>query len=132
MRLTKTAPAVVRSGGRILYTMRLRNLGEAAALKVRVCDQLPAGVSLVAGGGLRRSGRSVCATVGTLKVLQARAFHLTVRVTGARTGRLTNHATVTSRNARTRRARATTRRPRPTAAAAAGHRVAVAPRRTRR
>ena len=54
----------------------------------------------MAGSGLHRSGRLVCATAGTLKVLQARTLHLTVRVTAVRTGRLTNHATVTSRNAR--------------------------------
>ena len=108
LRLIKAAPATTRPGGRIRYTMRVRNLGEAAALNVRVCDRLPAGVSLLPGSGFHRSGRSVCASVGTVKVLRARTFHLTVRVTAARAGRLTNRATATSPNAPTRRARATT------------------------
>jgi large repetitive protein len=109
LRLIKAAPASARTGGRIRYTMRVRNLGEAAALNVRVCDRLPAGVSLVAGSGFHRSGRSVCAAVGTIKVLRGRTLHLSVRVTAARSGRLINRATATSRNAPTRRARATTR-----------------------
>ena len=107
--LTKAAPATARTGGRITYTMRVRNLGEAAALNVRVCDRLPAGVSLIAGRGFRRNGNSACTTIPRLNDLRARTLHLTVRVTAARTGTLTNHATATSRNAPTRRARATTR-----------------------
>jgi uncharacterized repeat protein (TIGR01451 family) len=109
LRLIKAGPATAGTGGRIRYTLRVRNLGEAAALKVRVCDRLPAGVSLVAGSDFHRSGRSVCAAVGTVKVLRGRTLHLSVRVTAAASGRLINRATATSRNAPTRRARATTR-----------------------
>ena len=102
------SPASASLGGTITYTMRVSNVGEALAMKVRVCDTPPSGLTVISAPGFKRSGSSVCTTISKLAIGKSRTLHVTARVTTTSTGRLINHATVKSRNAPTRRTRATT------------------------
>ena len=109
LKLTKTGSPVSASlGGTITYTMRVSNVGEALAMKVRVCDTPPSGLTVTSAPGFKRSGNSFCTTISKLGIGRRKTLHVTARVTTTSTGRLINHATVKSRNAPTRRARATT------------------------
>ena len=109
LKLTKTGSPVSASlGGTITYTMRVSNVGEALAMKVRVCDTPPAGLTVTSAPGFKRSGNSFCTTISKLAIGRRKTLHVTARVTTTSTGRFINHATVNSRNAPTRRARATT------------------------
>ncbi len=96
-------------GGKVFYALRVANIGEASALRVRVCDTPPAGVTIVSAPGFHRSGRSVCTTISSLAVLAAKVFRLTARVTSGPPGNRTNHATVTASDAPAAHASATTR-----------------------
>jgi uncharacterized repeat protein (TIGR01451 family)/fimbrial isopeptide formation D2 family protein len=101
-------PASASLGGTISYALRVSNVGEALAMKVRVCDTPPSGLTVTSAPGFKRSGRSVCATISRLAIGKSKTLHVTARVTTTSPGRLINHATVNSRNAPTRRTRATT------------------------
>ena len=96
-------------GGKVFYTLRVANVGEASALGVRVCDTPAAGVTIVSAPGFHRSGRSVCTTLSKLGVLAAKVFRLTARLASGSPGNRTNHATVTASNAPAAHASATTR-----------------------
>jgi uncharacterized repeat protein (TIGR01451 family) len=102
-------PRSVPVGGKVFYTLRVANIGEASALGVRVCDTPPAGVTIVSAPGFHHSGRSVCTTLPNLAVLAAKVFRLTARVASGPSGNRTNHATVTASDAPTAHASATTR-----------------------
>jgi large repetitive protein len=109
LKLRKTgSPASATLGGTITYTMRVSNVGEALAMKVRVCDTPPAGLTVTSAPGFKRSGSSVCATIAKLAIGKSKTLRVTARVTTRRAARLVNHATVNSRNAPSRRTRATT------------------------
>ena len=109
LKLTKTGSPVSASlGGTITYTMRVSNVGEALAMKVRVCDTPPAGLTVTSAPGFKRSGNSFCTTIAKLAIGRRKTLHVTARVTTTSTGRFINHATVNSRNAPTRRARSIT------------------------
>lgn len=108
------SPRTVPLGGNVRYALRVDNIGEASALRVRVCDSPPAGVTIVSAPGFHRTGRSVCTTLSRLGVLAAKVFHLTAHVASGPTGLRTNHATVTASNAPVAHASAATRvTPRP-------------------
>jgi uncharacterized repeat protein (TIGR01451 family) len=101
-------PHVVQAGQTISYTLRVSDIGDAAALHVRVCDTPPPGVTVTSALGFHRSGRSVCRTIAMLNTQTHRTFHLTARVNSAKRGKATNHATATATNARPARSRAAT------------------------
>jgi large repetitive protein len=96
----------VAAGSTTTFTLRIANVAENSALNVRVCDSLPRGLSLAAATGFRVRGRTLCASIGTLKVLRSKTLRYTVRVSSSARGRLRNTASATARNARTVRARA--------------------------
>jgi uncharacterized repeat protein (TIGR01451 family) len=102
-------PRTVPVGGDVLYTLRVANTGEASALRVRVCDSPPAGVTIAATPGFHRSGHSVCTTLSNLGVLATKVFRLPATVTSGSPGNRTNHATVTASNAPAAHANVTTR-----------------------
>ena len=107
--LHKTSfPKVVRSGHTISYTLRVSNVGEAAALHVRVCDSPPSGVTVTSAPRFHRSGKSICTTISRLNVAAHKVFHLRARANSSTRGKVTNHATATARNAKSVRSRAPT------------------------
>jgi large repetitive protein len=109
LKLTKTgSPASVSLGGTITYALRVKNVGEALAMKVRVCDTPPSGLTVTSAPGFKRSGKSFCTTISRLAIGKQKTLHLRAKVTTTSTGRVINHATVNSRNAPTRRTRAAT------------------------
>ncbi len=101
-------PGSVSVGGTVAFTLRLTNIGNASALKVRVCDTPPAGLQIVSAPGFRHSGSAVCITISKLGQGVTKSFRLTARATGAG-GALTNRATARSRNTPSVRARAVVR-----------------------
>jgi uncharacterized repeat protein (TIGR01451 family) len=63
LKLTKKgSPASASLGGTITYALRVSNVGEALATKVRVCDTPAPGLTVTSAPGFKRSGNSVCAT----------------------------------------------------------------------
>jgi uncharacterized repeat protein (TIGR01451 family)/CSLREA domain-containing protein len=87
-------PRTVRVGGRIVYTLTVRNSGPEAATKTKVSLQLSSGVRLLAVRGHSgcKRGRVVTCSVG--KITQGGVLTLRVTVTPLRTGRLGASATV--------------------------------------
>jgi uncharacterized repeat protein (TIGR01451 family) len=109
VKLTKKgSPASASLGGTITYALRVSNIGEAQAMRVRVCDTPPSGLTVTSAPGFKRSGKSVCTTISKLAIGKSKTLHVTARVTTRGPGRLIHHASVNSRNAPTSRRRATT------------------------
>jgi uncharacterized repeat protein (TIGR01451 family) len=102
------SPKTVPLGGTITYTLRLSNTGEASALKVRVCDQPPAGLTVTSAPGFTRTSRGLCRTISKLRVGATKKFHITARVTSAPGGHTVNRATLNASNAPPRRVRTST------------------------
>ena len=99
-------PSVVIRGATVTFTLRVKNLTEVSALKVRVCDTLPRGLAVDSAPGFKVSGRTVCKSVGTLRVLGTKTLRFTARVGPGAASRVTNTATATANNASGARARA--------------------------
>ena len=59
----------------IRYTLVVTNVGKATAHGVKVCDNLPDGLTVTSTGGGKLSGAQVCWTVGVLAQGQAQAVH---------------------------------------------------------
>ncbi|WP_217925084.1 DUF11 domain-containing protein [Miltoncostaea oceani] len=100
--LVKTADRrVVRAGGTVRWTLRLRSTGTGAARAVQLCDTLPRGMSLVRAPGAKLRGGKVCWSLGTLAPGASRVRVLTSRVDrNIGTARLmTNRAAATASNA---------------------------------
>jgi uncharacterized repeat protein (TIGR01451 family) len=113
--MDKTAArARVRAGGRVRYTIRLRDRGRGLARRVLVCDRLPRAMTLVSAPGARfRNGR-VCWRISRLRPLASRRFTLTARAGRRASGRTTNVARADAPSARPVTARAQVMiRPRP-------------------
>ena len=93
--LRKTAAARVPLGGRIRYSITVRNGGRAAATGVVVRDPLPANTFLAStpAGAELRAG-SVIWRLGRLAPGRTRTLRLTLRVPTDRTGRVCNAARV--------------------------------------
>ena len=105
--LTKRAnPSVVVQGGTATFTLRVKNITEVSALKVRVCDTLPRGLSVAEARGFKVRGRTLCAGVGKLSTLGSKTLRFTARVGAGVPSRITNTATVTASNASAAHARA--------------------------
>lgn len=100
--VSKTADKrIVTAGGRVTYTIRVRNSGSGTARAVRVCDRLPAGmVALHAKpGGKVAKGRH-CWTAKRIAAGQRKRYRLAVRVLPGASGRKVNTATVTGSGVR--------------------------------
>ncbi|MDX6600439.1 MAG: hypothetical protein QOE87_4326 [Gaiellales bacterium] len=101
-------PASVRAGGNVRYTLVVKNIGKATAHDVRVCDTLPAGVTVTSTGGGKLSNGVVCWTVGTLAKTKRKQFALTVKVDLTTHARIKNTAVVTASDAPSARAASST------------------------
>lgn len=108
--LTKRAnPSVVVQGATVTFTLHVKNITEVSALKVRVCDTLPHGLSLAAARGFKVQGRTLCAGIGKLDAIASKTLRFTARVGTGAPSRITNTATVTGANVKAVHARAAIR-----------------------
>jgi uncharacterized repeat protein (TIGR01451 family) len=99
---------VVRPGGRVLFTMTATARGSGIARNVRVCDRLPAGMTVIRAGRARKSGPLWCWTIAALPAGQSRNMRLLVAVSASVAGRrMTNRAVLSfaAQPPRTARAR---------------------------
>lgn len=93
----------VRPGEVITYRITVRNSSNVDLRKVKVCDRLPAGVTLVStsprskGSATRR-----CWTLNRLRAGAKKSFKVVVRVNRATRGRVVNRADARARNSRNR------------------------------
>jgi uncharacterized repeat protein (TIGR01451 family) len=100
----------VRPGQALSFTIRVRSLGPAPALAVKVCDRLGSGMTFISVHGATFRHRIPCWTVASLAKGKQRRFVVKVRTPmadGPR--RLTNSATATADGVRKRTAHATVR-----------------------
>jgi uncharacterized repeat protein (TIGR01451 family) len=96
LQLTKTASVrTVDAGGRLHYTMLVRNPTPGTVRDVRVCDALPAGLGLVSAS-VRTHMRegSLCWKIVSLAPHAHEAFTLTTDALRGATGEITNTATI--------------------------------------
>jgi uncharacterized repeat protein (TIGR01451 family) len=92
------SPSVVLRGSTVTFTLRVTNITEVSALKVRVCDTLPHGLTVVSAPGFKANGRTVCARIGELKAVASKTFRLKVRVGPGASSRIKNTGTATASN----------------------------------
>ena len=89
-----------RPGETLDYTIRLKNAGKGVAKKVRVCDALPSGSTLVdAPGAATKSSQKACWRLKKLGVGKSAKFNVTARINSGFTGELVNKATARGANA---------------------------------
>jgi uncharacterized repeat protein (TIGR01451 family) len=107
--LTKLGkPGSVRAGDLVSYTLVVKNTGRATAHNVRVCDTLPAGVTVTSAGSGKLSGGVVCWTVGILARGRRKQLALIVKVDVTQRSRITNTAVATASDAPSARAASST------------------------
>ena len=106
--LRKTASrSRAASGTTITFRITVRNRGTATALRVRVCDRLPSGLTFVSARGARLNGRQACWTIARLGARASRTLTLRARTdVVSRARRITNMATADGANTASTRARA--------------------------
>jgi uncharacterized repeat protein (TIGR01451 family) len=96
--LTKSAPAKVRTGQRLTYTIVVKDLGPDAATGVTVTDLLPSGVTLVSAtlreGSCNQSGGTVTCDLGSLAT--GKKATVKILVTSTSVGTITNTAAVSA------------------------------------
>jgi uncharacterized repeat protein (TIGR01451 family) len=95
----QATPSVASPGATVTFSLRVRNITEVSALKVRVCDTLPHGLAVASAPGFKVHGRTLCASVGTLRVLAAKTLRFTARVARGAASHVTNTAVATAGNA---------------------------------
>jgi uncharacterized repeat protein (TIGR01451 family)/fimbrial isopeptide formation D2 family protein len=88
----------VAPGGRLDYRLIVRNAGARAAEDLRVCDNLPGQVTVIARGGGHLAGARICFTLATLAAGHVHTFALALRADSDANGQIVNHATVTGKN----------------------------------
>jgi uncharacterized repeat protein (TIGR01451 family) len=104
----KGKPASVRAGEGIRYTLVVTNVGNATAHGVKVCDNLPDGLTVTSTGSGKLSGAQVCWAVGVLAKGKHRQFTLVVKVDLTQRGHVVNKAVATAKDARPARAASST------------------------
>jgi len=95
----KGKPGSVRAGDSIRYTLVVKNVGNATAHGVKVCDNLPEGLTVTSTGSGKLSGAQVCWTVGVLAKGKRRQFTLLVKVDLTQRSRVLNKAIATANDA---------------------------------
>ncbi|MDX6630866.1 MAG: hypothetical protein QOH00_3112 [Gaiellales bacterium] len=101
-------PASVRAGESMRYTLVVKNVGNATAHGVKICDDLPAGLTVTSTGSGKLSGAQVCWTVGILAKGKQRQFTLLVKIDLTQRSRVVNKATATAGDAPPARAASST------------------------
>jgi uncharacterized repeat protein (TIGR01451 family) len=87
----------VTAGNELAYTIRVDNIGTAAAENVVVTDTLPAGVTLVSTDGCSEDPMAVpTCNLGTIDAAGFAEYTVTVSVDSSTTGSITNTASVTT------------------------------------
>ena len=91
-------PAIARAGEPYTYTLTIRNAGAAAATAVAVADTLPASLTFLDSTPLpaTRNGQDLTWDLGTIAAGQEQTITLSVGISTAARGTLTNTATVDS------------------------------------
>jgi uncharacterized repeat protein (TIGR01451 family) len=95
LRVAKTAgKRRVRAGGTVKYTIRVTNPSKVVVRNVRVCDQLPTGMTALRGTpkGKVSTGR-YCWTAKRIGAHKSQRYQLTVRVLPGASGRKVNTVT---------------------------------------
>ena len=93
-----------RPGGMIAYRITIRNVGNGAARKVRVCDRMPSGLRARRVPGGTRKGSRICWTIGRLAAGARKTLRITAQVKmSAPVGTQRNRASVRAANATGRR-----------------------------
>ena len=104
LRVTKTATRIARVGGRVRYSLTVRNIGSVTADNVRMADVPPAGLRLVAGAASirpsRRIGGMAVWHLGDLAPGQSRRVTGTVVVRSGTAGIKRNRVFASASNAR--------------------------------
>lgn len=110
LHLRKTAtPKAVIAGGTITYRIRV-SASKAAAHHVKVCDALPLGLSFKgAQPKAKLHNGKECWTIKTLRAGSSRTFTIRARTLKGTSGRKTNHATATAKDAKRVSSKATIR-----------------------
>jgi uncharacterized repeat protein (TIGR01451 family) len=85
---------VVPPGAKVAYTLTVSARGTGFARNVRVCDRLPARLSVVSRGGARVRGHLACWRIRRLRAGQSRELRLTTRVNAGNGARVINVAGV--------------------------------------
>jgi uncharacterized repeat protein (TIGR01451 family) len=101
------SPAHVLKGSTVTFTLHVANITEVSALKVKVCDTLPTGLTVASAPGFSVRGRRLCTSPSSLGVLASKTLRFTALVGSGAPSRVTNIATAAASNAATVRARAT-------------------------
>jgi uncharacterized repeat protein (TIGR01451 family) len=97
--IRKTAGAAeARRGETVSYRLSVKNIGEASAVNVRVCDRPLAGLVMVPARGFKRVGAGACLTITRLGVGQRTTFTLTGVVSANASTFLFNRAIARARN----------------------------------
>ena len=97
----RAARAHVTAGARSRYAVTVSNRGTNPALTVRVCDTLPAGLTLMSAPGATVRGRTACWRIASLAGRASRTFTIDTRVNDVATARrITNRATAKGTNTR--------------------------------
>lgn len=107
LQITKVAAKkTVKVGQSVTYTIRVRNVSKTTAVRVQVCDLIPARLTVVRRDGGELVRGNLCWDITTLGPGSVRTFKPKFRVTNGNGSRVTNPVRVTSENAATKRAKA--------------------------
>jgi uncharacterized repeat protein (TIGR01451 family) len=109
LQLTKAGrPGTVIAGGTVRYTLVVKNTGKANAHDVKVCDTLPAGVTVTSTGSGKLANGVVCWTMKLLPKGRQKQFGLIVKVDITQRTPIKNNAVATASDAPTSRAATST------------------------
>jgi uncharacterized repeat protein (TIGR01451 family) len=90
---------MVSTGGRLTFTLRVRNAGGSAAHHVLVCDHVPAGLVVTdTSPRARLRFGEYCWSVAELDHRKSRTFTVTVSPLSRTSGRRVNHAIANARD----------------------------------
>lgn len=108
----KASKKTVRVGKNVKFTIKVKNTSRVNAVNVRVCDMIPARMSVIRkDGGKLRSG-NLCWDIPVLRAGKSRTFKPVFRISNGRASSVTNPVRAKGTNTRTARAKAKVRVPR--------------------
>ncbi|HTU14972.1 MAG TPA: DUF11 domain-containing protein [Solirubrobacterales bacterium] len=88
----------VKPGGRVTFTLIVKNVGKGKATNVRLCDNLARHLSLISRGGGHLENGNLCWNLGTIKPGQTKQRRFIARIDrDAPPGKIVNVATVTAK-----------------------------------
>jgi uncharacterized repeat protein (TIGR01451 family) len=98
IKVTKVASSrSVSAGGRVSYTIRVKNTSKGVARNVKTCDRLPSGMAFTSSTPKAKKAKAQrCWTAKRLKAGQTKRYKVTVRVASGANGNKVNRATVRS------------------------------------